>query len=172
MIASHPSITRIFNLCRPCPLSPSKEMAPRYTSPSLLLVLLLSIQAISLEAFGIAPPITTSAAAVTTLASTPSLHRIHDPQLVQDVACSALTSSPKAISVYEMTAASSFSSSSSSVFLSAVTVDPTTFLNDLFAGVAGTPELLLAVPILAAVSLVSLLVYALVSYASPAEPDD
>jgi hypothetical protein len=46
--------------------------------------------------------------------------------------------------------------------LSAVTVDPTTFLNDLFAGVAGTPELLLAVPILAAVSLVSLLVYAMV----------
>jgi hypothetical protein len=66
----------------------------------------------------------------------------------------------------------SSSLSSSSVSLSAVTVDPTTFLNDLFAGVAGTPELLLAVPILAAISLVSVLVYALVSYATPAEPDD
>jgi hypothetical protein len=66
----------------------------------------------------------------------------------------------------------SSSSSSSSMSLGAVTVDPTTFLNDLFAGVAGTPELLLAVPILAALSLVSVLVYALVSYASPAEPDD
>jgi hypothetical protein len=56
--------------------------------------------------------------------------------------------------------------------LSAVTVDPTTFLNDALAGVTGTPVLLLGVPVLAALALVSILAYALISYANPTEPDD
>jgi hypothetical protein len=142
-------------------------MLPRNSPPYLLLVLLLSIQVVSLEAFGIDP---IASARFVTFASSPATHRIHDPHLVQDVAFTAVTSSQKAISAFEMTDSSW--SQTSSMSLGAVTVDPTTFLNDLFAGVAGTPELLLAVPILAAISLVSVLVYALISYATPAEPDD
>jgi hypothetical protein len=142
-------------------------MLPRNSPPYLLLVLLLSIQVVSLEAFGIDP---IASARFVTFASSPATHRIHDPHLVQDVASTAVTSSQKAISAFDMMDSSW--SQTSSMSLGAVTVDPTTFLNDLFAGVAGTPELLLAVPILAAISLVSVLVYALVSYATPAEPDD
>jgi hypothetical protein len=63
-------------------------------------------------------------------------------------------------------------SSSQALLLGAVTVDPTAFLNDVLAGPAAAPALLLGVPVLAALALVSLLAYALVSYASPAEPDD
>ncbi|GAX09429.1 hypothetical protein FisN_6Lh195 [Fistulifera solaris] len=51
------------------------------------------------------------------------------------------------------------------------TVDPTTFLSDVLGGVLGTP-IILAVPILAALGVASLVAYAIIAYASPAADDD
>ena len=58
-----------------------------------------------------------------------------------------------------------------SMTLSAATVDPTSFLSDLFGNVIGTP-LILAIPIVAALGVASLVVFLIVSYANPAEPDE
>jgi hypothetical protein len=65
---------------------------------------------------------------------------------------------------------SSFSSSSS-VNVAAATVDPTTFLSDIFAGVLGTP-IILAIPIVAALLVAGLVVGFIVNYANPTEPDE
>jgi hypothetical protein len=62
-------------------------------------------------------------------------------------------------------------SSSSSVAISAGTLDPTTVLQDALAGVLGTPVILL-VPVVAALLVAGLIVAFIVGYASPAEPDD
>ena len=64
-------------------------------------------------------------------------------------------------------------SSSSSLHLSAAvaTVDPTTFLQDLLGGVLGTP-LILAIPIVAALGVASLIAFLIVAYATPAESED
>jgi hypothetical protein len=58
-----------------------------------------------------------------------------------------------------------------SVHVSAATLDPTTMLSDLFSGILGSP-IILAIPILAALSVAGIVVYGIVSYASPTEPDD
>ena len=55
--------------------------------------------------------------------------------------------------------------------VSAATLDPTTILQGVFSGLLGTP-LILAVPIVAALAIASLLAYLIVAYAQPAEPDD
>eukprot|EP00558_Chaetoceros_sp_UNC1202_P009521 CAMPEP_0197253990 /NCGR_PEP_ID=MMETSP1429-20130617/66985_1 /TAXON_ID=49237 /ORGANISM="Chaetoceros sp., Strain UNC1202" /LENGTH=96 /DNA_ID=CAMNT_0042716839 /DNA_START=125 /DNA_END=415 /DNA_ORIENTATION=+ len=55
--------------------------------------------------------------------------------------------------------------------ISAATVDPTTALSQILAGLLGSPAIL-AVPILAAVSVASLLAFFIVSYANPADPDE
>lgn len=60
---------------------------------------------------------------------------------------------------------------SSTMTVAATTVDPTSFLTDALGGVLGTP-LILAVPIVAALGVASLVVFFIVSYANPAEPDD
>jgi hypothetical protein len=62
-------------------------------------------------------------------------------------------------------------SASSSIQLSASTLDPTTILSDLLGGLLGTPAILL-VPIVAALGLVSLIAFGIVSYASPVVEDD
>ena len=59
----------------------------------------------------------------------------------------------------------------SSLTVGATTVDPTSFLTDLFGNVLGTP-LILAIPILAALGVAGLVVFFIVSYANPAEPDE
>ena len=51
------------------------------------------------------------------------------------------------------------------------TVDPTTFLQDLLGGVLGTP-LILAIPIVAALGVASLIAFLIVAYATPAESED
>eukprot|EP00751_Fragilariopsis_kerguelensis_P002596 CAMPEP_0170808226 /NCGR_PEP_ID=MMETSP0733-20121128/33269_1 /TAXON_ID=186038 /ORGANISM="Fragilariopsis kerguelensis, Strain L26-C5" /LENGTH=119 /DNA_ID=CAMNT_0011163617 /DNA_START=98 /DNA_END=457 /DNA_ORIENTATION=+ len=61
--------------------------------------------------------------------------------------------------------------SSSSVELSAATLDPTTLLSDILGAVIGTP-IILAVPILLALGVAGILVFALVSYANPEVEDD
>lgn len=50
-------------------------------------------------------------------------------------------------------------------------IDPTTVLTDAFSGLLGSP-LILAVPIVAAILLATLIAFGITSYASPAEPDD
>lgn len=57
------------------------------------------------------------------------------------------------------------------LLLSAATIDPTTFLSNIFVGIVGTP-LILAVPIVAALAVASLLAFLIVAYANPAEQDD
>ena len=60
---------------------------------------------------------------------------------------------------------------SSSLDLSAATLDPTTVLSDIFSGILGTP-LILAVPIVAALSVATLIAWFIVSYANPEVDDD
>jgi hypothetical protein len=50
------------------------------------------------------------------------------------------------------------------------TIDPTTVLSDVFSTVLGTP-LILAIPIVAALLVATLIAYLIVSYASPAEEE-
>ena len=59
----------------------------------------------------------------------------------------------------------------SSMTMAAATVDPTSFLTDVFGSVLGTP-LILAIPIVAALGVAGLVVFLIVSYANPAEPDE
>ena len=59
----------------------------------------------------------------------------------------------------------------SSVEVSAATLDPTTFLSDALGGLLGTPAIL-AIPIVAALGVASLVAFLIVSYASPAADDD
>ena len=60
---------------------------------------------------------------------------------------------------------------SSSVEVSLDTLDPTTFLSDLLAGLFGTSAIL-AIPIVAALGVVGLVVFFIVGYANPTEPND
>jgi hypothetical protein len=69
------------------------------------------------------------------------------------------------------TAISSTSSSSSSIQLSATTLDPTTVLSDILGGLLGSPAILL-VPIGAALAVASLIAFFIVSYANPEVEDD
>ena len=65
----------------------------------------------------------------------------------------------------------SSSMSSSSLELSAGTLDPTTLLADIFGFLIGTP-IILAVPILAALAVAGILVGGIVMYANPEIEDD
>ena len=55
--------------------------------------------------------------------------------------------------------------------LAAVTLDPTTLLSDVFGSVLGTP-LILAIPIVAALAVATLIAFGIVSYANPAEEEE
>jgi len=67
--------------------------------------------------------------------------------------------------------ASHLSSTWPSLTTSAITIDPATFLTDLLGAFISTP-IILAVPIVAALGVATLLAYLIVSYANPAEPND
>ena len=60
---------------------------------------------------------------------------------------------------------------SNSNMVAAVTIDPTTLVSQALGGFLGSPAVL-AVPILAAFSVASLLAWGIVSYANPADPDE
>lgn len=60
---------------------------------------------------------------------------------------------------------------SSSMDISAATLDPTTVLTDLLAGLLTTPAIL-AVPIVAALGVASVIAFLIVSYANPQVEDD
>ena len=60
---------------------------------------------------------------------------------------------------------------SSSNTIAAATVDPTTALAQVLGGLLGSPAILL-VPILAAVSVATVIAWFIVSYANPADPDE
>ena len=58
-----------------------------------------------------------------------------------------------------------------STTIAAATLDPTTFLSDLLGAFVNS-NAILAVPIVAALALASLVAFAIVAYANPAEPED
>ena len=60
---------------------------------------------------------------------------------------------------------------SSSIDISAATLDPTTVLSDLFAGLIGSPAILL-IPIVAALGVAGLIAFLIISYANPQVEDD
>jgi hypothetical protein len=60
---------------------------------------------------------------------------------------------------------------SNSNAIAAATVDPTTALSQVLGGLLGSYAILF-VPILAAVSVASVIAWFIVSYANPADPDD
>ena len=51
------------------------------------------------------------------------------------------------------------------------TLDPSTFLSDLLGGLLGSYAIL-AVPIVAALTVAAVIAFAIVSYANPADEDD
>ena len=63
------------------------------------------------------------------------------------------------------------STTSSSELLSVATLDPTTVLSDALGGLLGS-SLILAVPIVAALSVAGLIAFFIVSYANPEDEDD
>ena len=63
------------------------------------------------------------------------------------------------------------SSSSSTELLSVATLDPTTVLSDALGGLLGSSAIL-AVPIVAALSVAGLIAFFIVSYANPEDEDD
>jgi hypothetical protein len=71
----------------------------------------------------------------------------------------------------EAATASSPIATTSSLQVSAATLDPTTILSDVLSGILGTP-LILAVPIVAALGVAGLIAFFIVSYASPEVEDD
>ena len=60
---------------------------------------------------------------------------------------------------------------SSSELLSVATLDPTTVLSDVLGGLLGSSAIL-AVPIVAALSVAGLIAFLIVSYANPEDEDD
>ena len=60
---------------------------------------------------------------------------------------------------------------SNSNTIAASTIDPTTVLSQVLSGLINTP-IILAVPILAAVAVASLVAWLIVAYANPADPDE
>lgn len=79
-------------------------------------------------------------------------------------------SSPWMNSVLE-TMPDASSTTSSTHLVAAATLDPTTFLSDLLGGFINS-NLILAVPIVAALGLASLVAFLIVAYANPAEAED
>ena len=60
---------------------------------------------------------------------------------------------------------------SSSTVLSVATLDPSTILSNVLGGLIGGPAIL-AVPIVAALSVAALIAFLIISYANPADEDD
>ena len=58
-----------------------------------------------------------------------------------------------------------------STTVAAATLDPTTFLSDILGAFVNSNAILL-VPVIAALGLASLVAFAIVAYANPAEPED
>ena len=59
----------------------------------------------------------------------------------------------------------------SSIEVAAETLDPTAFLSDVLGGLVGGPAIL-AVPIIAALGVASLIAFFIISYANPEVEDD
>mmetsp|Transcript_33098 Transcript_33098/g.49270 ORF Transcript_33098/g.49270 Transcript_33098/m.49270 type:complete len:112 (-) Transcript_33098:355-690(-) len=64
-----------------------------------------------------------------------------------------------------------YSTSSSSELVSVATLDPTTVLSDVLGGLLGSSAIL-AVPIIAALSVAGLIAFFIVSYANPEDEDE
>jgi hypothetical protein len=72
--------------------------------------------------------------------------------------------------VPDITIASSFTDATTNT-VAVSTLDPSTFLSDLLGGLLGSYAIL-AVPIVAALAVVGVIAFAIVSYANPADEDD
>ena len=84
---------------------------------------------------------------------------------------SSISDLPSLDSVDSLSSSLTAAVSSSSMELSASTLDPTTILSDVFGVLIGTPVILL-VPIFAALAVAGVLVWGIVSYANPEVEDD
>jgi hypothetical protein len=73
--------------------------------------------------------------------------------------------------VVATTSLTSSTSSSTSALLSVATLDPTSVLSDALGGLLGSYAIL-AVPVIAGLSVVALIAFLIVSYANPADEDD
>ena len=69
-----------------------------------------------------------------------------------------------------LTSTTSFESSPTNNLVSVATLDPTTALNDALGGLLGSSAIL-AVPIVAALSVAGLIAFFIVSYANPEDED-
>jgi len=93
-------------------------------------------------------------------------------RLAQQTVVASSSSSPTLLKatpleVWDATTAATASTS----LVSAATLDPTTFLSDILGGFLNS-NLILAVPIIAALGVAGLISWGIIAYANPAEPDD
>ena len=114
-----------------------------------------------------------------TLSSTvsvpPSLHHatllpVVDFVALADSTTAAVTTSSSIASLIPFHDYSSTVLSSSDMLLSLATLDPTTLLSDILGGLLGSSAIL-AVPILAALTIVAVIAALIVGYANPADED-
>ena len=124
----------------------------------LIVFAVLALSLLSCEAFS--PTLTSRA---TTISPRSTTTRITEMNMLPAVSSSDI--------LFDSIPSLSSSMSSSSLELSAGTLDPTTLLADIFGFLIGTP-IILAVPILAALAVAGILVGGIVMYANPEIEDD
>ena len=150
-------------------------MSPFVTTLALLLLTMIS----TAQAFAPPPAMVSAALAnlpATTASSLPTAASVTFSSLMTCSLDAALLSSSSSssflssgIMAYTYTPSSSLSSPT--LVLAAATLDPTTFLSDVLGGLIGTP-LILAVPIVVALAIASLVAFLIISYANPEVEDD
>ena len=129
-------------------------MSPRISLPSATLMLALCVMMISQACEAFAPTVQIPMTA--RMASSPAHNMMPTTANMDSLDSLVAQLSPV---------------SSSSMDLSAATLDPTTVLSDVLGLFIGTPIILL-VPILAALGVAGLLAYGIVAYANPEVEDD
>mmetsp|Transcript_27218 Transcript_27218/g.41105 ORF Transcript_27218/g.41105 Transcript_27218/m.41105 type:complete len:117 (-) Transcript_27218:344-694(-) len=87
--------------------------------------------------------------------------------MMQRTSSSSIQLTTESATLFDYTTASS----SSSELVSVATLDPTTVLSDVLGGLLGSSAIL-AVPIIAALSVAGLIAFFIVSYANPEDEDD
>ena len=107
-----------------------------------------------------------------TVSSTTSRNLLSSQQYdVPTTKTSSLNMDPTGFSSLLLENTSTAATSSTTNTIAAATLDPTTALSQALSGLLNTP-IILAVPILAAVSVATILAWLIVSYANPADPDE
>ncbi len=154
---------------------PSSRISPLRTFVVHVLIYSLVVTSLpsSSTAFIISPSSVVSSPIVTL-----SSHQLLPSPLLQVVDVVTLSAADNIAATTPITSSiipsydysSSVSPSSSDILLSLATLDPTTMLSDVLGGLLGS-SVILAVPIIAALTIVAIIAALIVGYANPADED-